>query len=183
VYRVPESLRNKLKAPIGELIPDILVTKDLLSSRVFSSAIKEKRITVSIGDRTTERLIEFGFSANLEIIDGIERRMPRPSPVGFKGERQRELRVENPAGSISRNALLALDKCLKLVEEDMSQSVRLVVDGEEDLLTLPVVAFFPDKTTALYGQPNEGLVIVEANRVSRSYCRKILSEIGIKSLE
>ena len=53
--------------------------------------------------------------------------------------------------------------------------------GEEDLLTLPILAFFPEQTIVLYGQPNEGLVIVGAMGDAKDLARKTLSEMGVRS--
>ena len=39
-------------------------------------------------------------------------------------------------------------------------SLFLVVDGEEDLLALPSILFAPLNAYVLYGQPNEGIVVV-----------------------
>ena len=43
----------------------------------------------------------------------------------------------------------------------MTPPVRITVFGEEDLLVLPVCIHAPDNSIVLYGQPNEGLVLVE----------------------
>ena len=43
----------------------------------------------------------------------------------------------------------------------MTSPVRITVNGEEDLLVLPVCIHAPDNAIVMYGQPNEGLVLVE----------------------
>ena len=41
------------------------------------------------------------------------------------------------------------------------EDVVLFVEGEEDLLALPCIVESPDKGLVLYGQPSQGLVVVE----------------------
>jgi GTP-dependent dephospho-CoA kinase len=173
----PDHLKAKVKSPVGELIPDSKITRELLAKKAFS----KKRVVVSVGDRTTERLLESKLYPNLEIIDAIEKRAKR-SWIPWRGERERVLRVDNPAGTITEEALTALKQCLELIRGRPDLPARLEVSGEEDLLVLPIVAFFPTDTLVLYGQPNEGMVIVEASADHASSSRKILSEIGINSL-
>ena len=36
------------------------------------------------------------------------------------------------------------------------------VEGEEDLAVLPIIILAPEDTTVLYGQPNEGLVLLNS---------------------
>jgi uncharacterized protein (UPF0218 family) len=43
----------------------------------------------------------------------------------------------------------------------MKSPVRIFVNGEEDLLVLPVCIHAPDNAVVMYGQPHEGLVIVK----------------------
>jgi GTP-dependent dephospho-CoA kinase len=178
VYPVPDEIRSLLKAPLGELILDRDVTKIALSSRL--AAAGKDSIVVSIGDRSTERLLEYSISHNLEIVDRIEKRKIRPElPLASD---QKLLRAKNDPGTISGEALAALSQSLGLIEKDLDAPVRIEIGGEEDLLTLPVLAFFPPETIVMYGQPNEGLVIVHARGEPRIRSWDILAELGIRSL-
>lgn len=177
---MPEKLRLQLKSPLGELIPDRLVTKAAILSRIPSKP-KTRTIIVSIGDRSTERLVEFSIDHNLEILDQIEKRSSR-SLVPFSGEVEKILFAKNEPGTISSEALTALVVSLGQIEEDPAIPIRIQIDGEEDLLTLPVLAYFPPETVVMYGQPGEGLVIVQAKGEPRKRSWDILAELGIRSL-
>ena len=50
-----------------------------------------------------------------------------------------------------------------------------MVDGEEDLLVIPVCLFAPENTIVMYGQPNEGLVIVEITNQVREKVQNIVN--------
>lgn len=174
-FQVPQSVRDKLKSPLGRLIPDTLV-----NTRLLTSYFSLHNLTVSVGDRTTERLHELGFVPTLEIVDSREKRISRKSP-SWSGNEDCLLKAKNLAGSISTEALWSLKKCLSLSESG-GKKLRLEIEGEEDLLALPVIAFYPDGAITFYGQPNEGMVIVSTED-SRKRCRDLLSEIGIHSLD
>ncbi|MDA4110977.1 MAG: GTP-dependent dephospho-CoA kinase family protein [Thaumarchaeota archaeon] len=175
VVPINSHTREELKHPLGQLIPDEKISKESLSKYFANNAL----ITVCVGDRTTERVHEFGLSPRLEIVDSLERRMSRKFPKLIEPTRS-VLKTKNPAGSISQDALGKLGKSLALIDLSNSSKIRIEVEGEEDLLALPVVAFFPDTTITFYGQPGEGMVIVDSSGKERS--KAILAEIGILSL-
>ena len=56
----------------------------------------------------------------------------------------------------------------------MTSPVRITVMGEEDLLVLPVCIHAPDNSIVLYGQPNEGLVLVEISTEIRNKVQTLL---------
>ncbi len=179
LHIVPEEMRNKLKVPLGELIPDEDVTKELLFENGFG---EDRTIKASIGDRTTERIMDFGFLPSLAIIDRIEKRKPRPRKFSFPLPKERILRARNPAGSISDDALDAISKSIGLLEKDKMLPVLIDIEGEEDLLALPVLAFFPDNSKVFYGQPSRGLVVVRIDERTRKHSLMLLCKIRIFSL-
>jgi uncharacterized protein (UPF0218 family) len=68
--------------------------------------------------------------------------------------------IENPAGVITS---IAYDHIRKICSKcnHGSSPIAIVVDGEEDLLTLPVVKFAPLGSLVVYGQPCVGIVLVK----------------------
>ena len=53
-----------------------------------------------------------------------------------------------------------------------------MVIGEEDLLVLPVCAYSPENSVVLYGQPNEGIVIVQINSEIRNKAQSIMNSMS-----
>ena len=41
--------------------------------------------------------------------------------------------------------------------------MKIVVEGEEDLATLPAILYAPPGSVVVYGQPDEGSVLVKVN--------------------
>ena len=80
--------------------------------------------------------------------------------------------VQNNCGEIS-------SECFNLVKSIFEEKppIRPVVDGEEDLLVLPVCLFAPENSVVMYGQPNEGLVIAEITSDVRDKVQKIVNQM------
>jgi GTP-dependent dephospho-CoA kinase len=153
-----------LKQPFGTLVPDKDVTKQKLSSM-----LKGARKVIAVGDATTARLVSFEIIPDVAVIDGKERRSKRSLPANYQA---RELRCTNPAGTISKDAAKVLQDAMKTLPP-----VRVLVDGEEDLLALPVFAMAPEGSAVLYGQPLEGLVVVEITPAKQKQARDLMDRI------
>ena len=68
----------------------------------------------------------------------------------------------------------AVAKLHKLLQERDLRDIALLVEGEEDILTLAAILSAPDRSIIIYGQPKEGSVIVKVEEDSRKLARKIL---------
>ncbi|MEM3002134.1 MAG: GTP-dependent dephospho-CoA kinase family protein [Candidatus Nitrosocaldus sp.] len=157
---------NALKRPLGLLIEDSKVSRDILDH-----LLKDARMVISVGDATTERLIALGFVPDIQIVDGRERRYAREE---VKHMHRSEVRCRNPAGTISKDAIDAISKALTL-----DKPVRVYVDGEEDLLGLVVLRLVQDGSIILYGQPLEGMVLLKVDEESKRRLKHLLSKLPI----
>jgi uncharacterized protein (UPF0218 family) len=154
-----------LKQPFGTLIPDKQVTKQKVAS-----VLKGASRVIAVGDATTECLASFGITPDIAVIDGKERRSKRNYPANYPAK---ELRCSNPAGTISKDAVKVLQEALK----SHHPPVRVLVDGEEDLLALPVFAMAPEGSAVLYGQPLEGLVLVRMTPAKQKQAKDLMDRI------
>lgn len=155
-----------LKQPFGTLIPDKQVTEQKVASM-----LKGAKKVIAVGDATTERLVGFGIAPDIAVIDGKERRSRRSYPANYQA---RELRCVNPAGTISKDAVKVLQDAMKA-----PPPVRVLVDGEEDMLALPVFAMAPEGSAVLYGQPIEGLVVVRITQAKQKQAKDLMDRIGL----
>ena len=142
----PECIRI-LKEPFGNLIPDKNINR-----RKLNAVLRNAKKIISVGDATTDRLISFGIIPNISVVDGKERRMKRRYVNNSSMNRDqidknlaKELKCSNEAGTISKRAVELLQNAL-----GMSSNVRIIVDGEEDLLALPLFLIVPDKSVVMY---------------------------------
>jgi GTP-dependent dephospho-CoA kinase len=126
-----------------------------------------KRIS-AVGDVVSRETFARGIRVNLRIIDHKSLRLPA---TAFRLEQQKSYSVRNPAGVITSDAWDAIKRAMK------EQSVTIIVDGEEDLLTLPCITESPDNSFVLYGQPKEGLVVVDVDPKTKREARSILERM------
>ncbi len=159
--KLPDSLRDQLKIPLGFLLPDDQVNKENIKKH-----LSDNSYIITVGDRTTEKMIDFGLIPSLQIIDGVEKREQREPP---KLEGTVELNANNPAAQITSQSIDMIKQSFTL-----QSPVRLMIHGEEDLLVIPVCIFAPENSIVLYGQPNEGLVIVKVTPEIRNKTQRLL---------
>ena len=162
---LPENLRNELKIPLGKLI-----TNDSSEKEDYIRKIYSEKVVITVGDATSELLFQMGLIPLLHIIDGQEKREKRSLPLA--DAINTELTIKNNPGEISNESF----NLLKNIFEE-NPPIRLVVDGEEDLLVLPVCLFAPLNSVVMYGQPNEGLVIAEITNEVRDKVQKIVNQM------
>ena len=167
-----------LKKPFGSLIKQ----KDISKEKILYF-IKESKIIITVGDATTEKIISFGLMPNLAIIDGIERRIKRfeleilklKNTFLTKNLSYNQYHYKNRKGTISKEAYLTIKKIL--VE---GQKAIIFINGEEDMLALPVFAHAPLDSIVFYGQPLEGLVMVKINDEIKNKATNLIESIGIE---
>jgi uncharacterized protein (UPF0218 family) len=161
---LPENLRENLKKPLGQLLKDSEVTKDIVLKNMGQDAF-----LITVGDATTERMIKLGIVPSLQIVDSLEKRQQRNLPEGMV---KTSLSCNNPPAEITDESITSIKQAF-----DMDKPVRIIVKGEEDLLVLPAVLFAPENSIVMYGQPNEGLVIVKINEGIRNKAKAIMNSM------
>lgn len=163
--KLPDSLREQLKTPMGILLPE----KDATKSNIVSNITKNSFV-ITVGDRTTEKMVDFDLIPSLQIIDSQEKRVKRELPKA--AYIATDLTCDNPAAEITENSIETIQKAF------LSETpVRLMVNGEEDLLVIPVCIYAPENSVVLYGQPNEGLVIVQITPEIRNKAQRLLDSM------
>ena len=159
--KLPDSLRDQFKTPLGILLP---IGQD--NKENIEKYLSNNPYLITVGDKTTEKMINFGLIPSLQIIDGFEKRQKRDLP---KLGDATELKIDNPAAEITLESIEIIKNAFS-----MTAPVRITVMGEEDLLVLPVCIHAPDNSIVLYGQPNEGLVLVEISTEIRNKAQTLL---------
>ena len=159
--KLPEKIREQFKSPLGILLPEKNADKQHIQNYLTDNSY-----IVTVGDKTTEKLIEFEIIPSLQIVDGQEKRVKRDPP---KLENVTTITCDNPAATITDSSIDVIKKAFKL-----EPPVRILVNGEEDLLVLPVCVYAPENTVVFYGQPNEGLVVVKVNQEIRNKTQELL---------
>ncbi|MBD0327883.1 MAG: GTP-dependent dephospho-CoA kinase family protein, partial [Pyrinomonadaceae bacterium] len=115
------------------------------------------------------RILSFSITPDIAVIDGVERRSLRDHPINYHGK---EIFCTNPAGMISDEAMEVLQKAL-----GSFAPIRIKVQGEEDLLALPLFAMAPKGSVVLYGQPLEGIVLVKITEEKQNQANGLMVKI------
>lgn len=157
-----ERLRSDLKKPFGELFDSVDEIKEQLHSKYI----------ISVGDKISEALIERGILPHICIFDGKTKRVEIDTPNITEFEAVK-VRIRNPPGHITREAFTALEKAISSEER-----TKVFVEGEEDLLSLAAASLAPEGAVVLYGQPDEGVVVIEVNANTKQRIEKIFCEMS-----
>ena len=139
----------ELKKPLGKLYPNF---EDAIDR------IKSSKFLISVGDATFSNLIEHKLYPNLAIIDNLVQRKNYNHDVIHT---ENILKANNPAVTITDDLWETIGEALRLCGN--GECYVIEVAGEEDLAVLPCILMASEDTTILYGQPNEGLVILNVS--------------------
>jgi len=163
-YNLTPELRVKLKAPLGMLIRGSF-SETMRTLKKFIN--KEKPVAIiSVGDAVLKNLAENSLHPQLSIVDNrIMRRKIRP----IKFATEKTVHIKNPRGSITDEAIKAIRDALR-----SGCRVKIVVDGEEDLLTLIAILYSQENALVVYGQPLEGIVVVKVTPEKKAEIAEIL---------
>jgi len=156
-----------LKKPVGLLIRGSF--KETM--RKLKRIVEEERPVkiIAVGDRVSLNLVKNGLFPHLLIVDNkIMRRRVSPILISVN----RTFRVKNPPGTITTEALLTIEEALK-----QDYRTKIVVEGEEDLLTLAAVLYAPEKSFVVYGQPREGIVVVKVTKEKKAEAANFLKSM------
>ena len=123
----------KFKEPFGSLIEG---TFEETMAKMKQLVDKEKSpLIISVGDVVSRNLHEHGLHPQTTIIDNKSLRnqtMPEKDSV------EKTVHVNNPQGTITKEAIAAIKEAI-----EKNKHTHIVVDGEEDLLTLIAVLYAP----------------------------------------
>ncbi len=163
MLKLPDEVRPLLKRPLGQLFSSVTTAIEYLQQ------LRPTRL-IAVGDIVTAELLEAGLMLDVAVVDFVVMR----SPVDKKIRRTIDLfdakivRVKNPAGTITQE--------LRAVLDEAKPPLKIIVDGEEDLATLPAVLSAPLGSVVVYGQPYEGVVIVEVTESKRREFEALLEQ-------
>jgi uncharacterized protein (UPF0218 family) len=153
-----------LKKPQGLLI-DGPFEKTMKMLKEFIE--KEKpSLVISVGDVVSRNMIEYRISLNVLIVDNMVMRKPiQPITV----DADQTLYAKNPPGAITDEAWAAIRNAI-----EQKGQTRVMVDGEEDLLTIATVLSAPEGALVVYGQPHRGIVVVKVTEETKERMRRFV---------
>ncbi len=165
MYTLPIALRSALKDPMRPVVD---------TAGALAHVRAEATPVVAVGDVVTGMFLDAGIVPAVMIIDFKTQRTQDLPELRAAVEKTgaRVVPVVNPPAEITRDLWNAIVEAL-----DDDEPVVLQVEGEEDLAVLPVLALAPDGFQVVYGQPGEGVVIVQVDDGSRAFARDFLKKM------
>ncbi len=161
---IPGQVREALKRPLGVLLGDIGAVREAAGGR---------RI-ISVGDVCTLGLLERGITPHLAVFDHLF--MRRELTPGMKraldSQFRNPARYRNPPGTLS-------DELLRDAPALIGKGGAVLIDGEEDLTALAFILAAGPGEIVVYGQPNEGVVLVGHDEKLKSKIRGWLSAAAL----
>ena len=123
--QLPNDLRDQLKNPLGNLIRDNDPNKENIIKE-----ISVESVLITVGDRTTENMLQLGLKPQIQIIDGLEKRNQRIVPAD--DTINTNLSCRNPPGEITEESMQVIQKAFSC-----ESPVRITVAVSYTHLTLP----------------------------------------------
>ena len=90
-------------------------------------------------------------------------------PIEFDREQRC---VSNPPGTISAEAQRILFQSIQKYK-----TLAIIVEGEEDLLVLPLMVQMPIGSVIIYGQPREGMVVITLTEERKNWAKNFIDQM------
>ncbi len=152
-----KELRKKLATPFGILLtgsPNETMQKLIK----YIEKHNPKKIIV-VGDVVAKNTLRQGIFVNMFIVDNkTMRKEIEPASIHTK----KYMNAKNPKSTITHEAWTVIARAMK-----QNQTVKISIEGEEDLLVIPAILSAPIGSLVIYGQPNEGIVLVNVTRYKK----------------
>ncbi len=166
-YSVSPETLSKFQEPFGKLIQGS-ATKTM---KELKNQIQNEKppVIISVGDTVSRNLHKHGILPQLSITDNKSMRR-KLQPILFPTKIL--IKIKNPQGKITPEAIKTIQNAL-----ETNAHTHILVEGEEDLLTLIAVLYAKENSLIIYGQPGKGIVIVKVTPAKRAEAKKILESM------
>jgi len=168
ILRLTPPLRERLKAPLGLLIRGSF-EETMKELRKIIEKEKPSKI-VAVGDVVSGNMMKHGISPQVFIVDN---KVMRETIAPIQASANETIYVKNAAGTLAEEAREGVKKALA----KEGRLIKVMVEGEEDLLTLAAVVYAPENSLVVYGQPHEGVVAVITTKEKKDEVRKIMESM------
>ena len=144
---LPDSLRDQLKEPFGEVVNNLEISK------------LKNYFLIAVGDIVVSNLLQHDVIPNLSIFDKISNREKITEIEVLDHLPKNSLKLNNAPGTINCTTALKIEK---VIQESIGshEKFSIEISGEEDLLALPAMLFAPLDSRVIYGLKDEGAVVV-----------------------
>lgn len=175
---LPDKQKKHFQKPIGKLLPG--------SSRSFYWSVLQAKyeinkrstpLVITVGDIVTQSFLNAGIPFSLSVIDQKNKRQP----LHYCFHQQLFSKISlvkyapNIAGTVSSQAVKTIKELLQDVIIGNKKAI-LQINGEEDLMVVPLVLLAPLDSLVFYGQPDKGMVAVRVDETTKTKIFNLLSK-------
>ena len=173
-YSMPKILDEELKQPMGKLFPGPSEDPSIAMNLALKSISDEIKI-IAVGDVTVFSLQIANREAWISVIDGMTHRKKWDKFEQIEMDEKLLINAKNPPGMLTNSIFKACSAAIS-----QSENVTIFVDGEEDLVPIPLILMAPLGTILLYGQPNEGLIVREIDIPAKTRARRFFDSFVVR---
>ena len=151
------------------------------TSQIYTDTPKtlfNSKSVATIGDICTVKLIQEEIIPNLMIVDYKTKRnvqLTEEQMSIIESVKCKSVEVDNESGTISQQLYFEIKKAIK-----SEITTKIIVNGEEDLATLPVIKHSKIGAKVIYGMPDKGMVVVDVNQQAKERANKLLERMLVK---
>lgn len=170
---LPEELRLLLKRPLGKLYKG----NGTECIEAMRDELHKAKKVAAIGDMTAFYLLTSSIIPDLAVVDNKTKRSQVPDHIlqSLEHDSYKRIEVKNPPATLTKELIERIRDSLSSEER-----VKIVVDGEEDLATLPAILYAPPGSVVVYGQPDEGSVLVKATPEMKMYINELMKKMIVE---
>ncbi len=147
--QVSSSIKAQLKKPLGKVY----------STLEEINSLSHKHRIIAVGDVCVLAMLSLGIRPHLAVYDYryMRRKLSSDRQKIIQMFFKKPYRFKNPKGTIS-------DRLVLMAPELIKKGGAVRIDGEEDLTALIFAKYAPPEMLVVYGQPHEGMVVMERSK-------------------
>ncbi|MFN3527851.1 MAG: DUF371 domain-containing protein [Candidatus Altarchaeaceae archaeon] len=169
-FKLTEETIKELKKPWGKLFKSL---KEIEKEKITDKFI------ISVGDITTKNLLNEKINFNVAIYDNktlrnfIDEKIQNFSNLSD----HKFFETINPPGIIT-------EESMNIVRDAINNKFsQIFVRGEEDLFVIPAIKFSDENAIIFYGQPGEGIVMIENSKILKEKIDELLKKFKLGVME
>ena len=179
-FILPEFLKGDLRKPMGHVSSSISILSEEYIAAMRDILLKQGSIyCIAVGDMVTLELKKRGIYTLISIIDRTTQRKALNNEVLNHILEKGCSNAKNEKGMIQKEAIIKLQKLFSRNELGHIAAVKqLLIQGEEDLLTLVVILLAPLGGHVWYGQQGIGAIDVKVTEKMKDTVYNLLRKFN-----
>jgi len=179
-FILPEEMREEFKKPLGKLL-----TKNPTKELIKQIEEQNPPLIIFVGDYCVLDALKHGLIPDIAVIDG---KNLREEFKEISIDNAKVIKSKNPPATITANTWLKIKEIFESqktiqITRKPKEPIVLLIEGEEDLLVLPIALEAPENSFIIYGQPYEGIVVIKVTADIKIKFSKLIGRMKVERNE